>query len=364
MFSIPLFLLSAISATLADSAKTALPYRHHGLTERQIGFYAVYPPKAFAADSAKGKRYPLCVILHGSGSTEIGHGSLAEDYSVQDILFLSVRAPYADHEAFLESRMPGYTAWPEVPEEWGKFGEPGYPAGEPAQAEARALYVEWIADCIRDVRRRYPVDTSRAVVVGHSQGAGFAREFATAHPEMAKAFLAYAGRHSKPAPGDTTMADAFARGKVLPVIVHCEGDSVVPVQGSRDLIRYLKDHKVPVQGAILPGGDHSISTRPNLAIREFLYRQCLGKAPIPLQGRLLISSVLPGSRADSLGLRKGDRFLKFDGKPIRSMDDFLAARVAAKVKAKAKAGFEVEREGKVLVFSTPPGMLGIKTEER
>jgi predicted esterase len=348
-----------------DSARSLKPktrpaYVHHALPQKKLGFYAVYLPRKYQADSAKGKKYPLCVILHGSGSTETGHGSMALPYADEDIIFMAPRAPNPDYEAFLDEHMEGWTARAHYPAEWGRYNDKDFPRQELQGLDEARYYADWIADCIRDMRKRYPLAEAKAVVVGHSQGASFAHIAAARHPELIRAYAAYAGSYHFLE--DDAAAQGLRSGNVFSEVIHCEADSTSPVAESRKLIRYLDAHKLPHEDRIFPGGNHKLGARPASAIRDFVYKWCLGKKAPPLKGILLIDEVVPGSRADSLGLLAGDRIKSYDGKPIRDAEAFLAAREAAM--AKKTVTLEVERASKVISFAALPGRLGILLGDR
>src|SRR5262245_60532691 len=70
----------------------------HGLLQKTLGFYAVFLPEAY---SKSDQRYPLVVILHGSGSTELNHGQLANDFGREQAIYVAPRAPYPHHEVFI-----------------------------------------------------------------------------------------------------------------------------------------------------------------------------------------------------------------------------------------------------------------------
>jgi S1-C subfamily serine protease len=177
-----------------------------------------------------------------------------------------------------------------------------------------------------------------------------------------KAYAAYAGHYGGPGLADDKAAKALAAEKVFPLILHCEADSVVSVSESHDLIRYLQANKLPFDSKLFPGGSHSITTRPNAAIRSFIYKWGLGRTAPPLRGSLLITKVPQHSRADSLGLAVGDRIAEYGGKRIKTMDEYLAAIAA--VEGKAKTTFVIQRAGKDLKFDLPAGPLGVYTGER
>jgi predicted esterase len=367
-FSITCFLLPASAsdapkAAAPDTSKAspAAPYRHHALLQKRMDFYAIYLPANYEVDRAKGKKYPLCVILHGSGSTETGHGSMALPYASQDVIFLAPRAPYPSYEVFLGSREPGFTAWPEFPEEWGQWDDARFPKEELQALDAVKLYADWIADCILDARKRYPIEAGKASVIGHSQGAAFAHELALHHPELIKAYAAYAGDYHFDA-GDSSTARILLSGKVFPVILHSEKDSVVDVSGSRSIIAYLAKMKVPHQGAIFPGGSHDITSKADAAIRSFVWKWCLGKPAPPLRGDVSVDEVVKGSKADSMGLKAGDILRMYDGRKLSDVDAYRTAVQAAA--GKPSVSVSIMRNGKPQSFTTTPGRLGIHMSDR
>jgi predicted esterase len=141
----------------------------HALEQRTVGFYAVFLPP----DYAQSKRsYPLVVILHSSGSTELRHGALANDFGRQRAIYVAPRAAHPHDEVFMQHDRPGWTAWPTYPKAWGELGSPGFPTDElKKSADAKSLHIEWIADTIRDARRRYRVTPAPALIYGHSNSA-------------------------------------------------------------------------------------------------------------------------------------------------------------------------------------------------
>lgn len=167
----------------------------HAFVAPSVGFYAVLLPPGYHDPSQTNARFPLVAILHGSGSTELAHGTLADDFGRDGVIYVAVRAPYPSAESFIDNHRPGWTAWPYYPDSWGKFDNPNFPKAEAELLKMDRLYTTWIAAALTDVRGRYRVSPERAVVVGHSQGGTFAHRFAVEHPEMVKAYVAIAGRH-------------------------------------------------------------------------------------------------------------------------------------------------------------------------
>ena len=82
-------LLAALPAA-AQEAKPADPV-HHALVQKKVGFYAVYLPPDYDAAAAAERRHPVCVILHGSGSTETGHGALSNRFGRENVMKATVK---------------------------------------------------------------------------------------------------------------------------------------------------------------------------------------------------------------------------------------------------------------------------------
>ena len=243
---------------------------HHALQQRTVGFYAVFLPPDYAQSK---EVYPLVVILHGSGSTELRHGALANDFGRQRAIYLAPRAPHPHEEVFTERDKPGWTAWPIYPKAWGEPDGPAFPTGElKKSADAKSLYTEWIADTIRDARRRYRVAPAPALIYGHSQGAAFAHLFTLAHPEMVKAYFAFAGyfRDTLEKPEDARHARVLTKHHITPWLAHNEGDPTVEVDNTRKLTAYFERHAVPHVTLIVPGGDHYASPEIREAAKRFI----------------------------------------------------------------------------------------------
>ncbi len=248
---------------------------HHALAQKKVGFYAVFLPEEYSKST---KRYPLVVILHGSGSNEVRHGSLANDFGRAQAIYVAPRAPHPHHEVFAQYGTPGWTAWPTYPEKWGKRDSPDFPKDRLEDVDARKLYVEWIASVIEDVRRQYRVTNAKAVLYGHSQGAAFAHQFAVQRPELVKAYFAFAGYY-----GDTTdKADVDWPALVLKkhgihiMLAHHELDDVVMAEQTRLLSGYLKRHGVEHVAHLLPAGSHLGGPEVKRLAAEFIRTECQG----------------------------------------------------------------------------------------
>lgn len=250
---------------------------YHALPQTHLGFYAVLTPPGYDAPENAGRRYPVVVILHGSGSNEVVHGSLADDIGRNDVIYVLPRAPHPSPEQFAAGK-EGYTAWPSYPAQWGKYGAPGFPQAEVERLEVHKFYTRWIAETLLDVRRSYRVTAGRAVVVGHSQGATFAHLFAADYPALVKAYVAYAGPSRltvKSADGKRQMA-SLRNAAVTPLLIHREGDTIVDVEETKQLDAMMTEHGVKHTTHILPGGAHTTDPEVRRLLRAFTREQCCG----------------------------------------------------------------------------------------
>ncbi len=155
-------------------------FLRHFLPMQRVGTYlALLPPDYASSD----KHYPLCVVLHGSGSTELRHGTLADRFGRDNVIYLLPRAPYTHNAAFKQSGRPGYTAWMQETID----------SLDPLYAEVPRFYAGWVMSCVEDVKQKYRVRNDRICIFGHSQGAAFAYVTACLYPKAVRSIHAYAG---------------------------------------------------------------------------------------------------------------------------------------------------------------------------
>ncbi len=75
--------------------------------------------------------------------------------------------------------------------------------------------------------------------------------------------------------------------------------------------------------------------------------------------RLVVSGVEPGTQAERVGLRPGDRVLRYDSKPIEGIEDLARAMQGAA--GRARVELVVARGGSEITFALLPGKIGITT---
>ena len=126
--------------------------------------------------------YPVVVILHGHGSTELGHGRLADALGRDGVIYVCVRAPYAWEEIMLGARQKSYSAWPSERIE-----------NEADIKQITPQYIDWIFACVDDAKKRYRIKGDKVYLWGHSQGAFFANACAMTYPSRVASYFAYAG---------------------------------------------------------------------------------------------------------------------------------------------------------------------------
>lgn len=257
----------------------------HAIVQQQVGFYAVLTPPGYDAPENKQRRYPIVVILHGSGSTELGHGKLSNDFGREDVIYVLPRAPYASAEVFIENDKPGWTAWPHYPELWGDYDSATFPKAEVEPLKLSEQYTTQIAGDIQDARKRYRANADRVVVFGHSQGAGFAHLLAARYPWLVKAYFAYAGHYASTTekPEGATYAKALQRSRIEAMYVHHELDDVVKVSETRAVDEFLSAKKVKHTTSILPGGNHRVTPEVKALARSFVRRWCCNESSAATQ---------------------------------------------------------------------------------
>jgi predicted esterase len=90
-----------------------------------------------------------------------------------------------------------------------------------------------------------------------------------------KAYVAIAGRHHI-TDSDRGPGKVLHSHHIVAYVIHAEGDAVVPVQHSRDLVRYLEANQVKNESLFVPGSNHSIPPELRAQVRGIVRRECCG----------------------------------------------------------------------------------------
>lgn len=245
---------------------------YHALPQTQLGVYAVLLPPGYHSPENGKRVYPLVLIIHGHGSNEIRHGQLADVFGRDDVIYLAPRAPYPHEEVFMYLDTPGWTAWPRVPEQLRAVDE-----GDEDYVDVEKLYTTWIADTVSDVRRRYRVSEQRVVVYGHSQGAYFSHLLALHHPELVKAYFAFAGGYGQTTEKPSSRAASILlENEIFPFVAHNRPDPMVPAVESERLVSYFEEYGVRHGSFISESGDHYLTDEGERRAKEFLRDWCCG----------------------------------------------------------------------------------------
>jgi phospholipase/carboxylesterase len=201
------------------SLDTPNGYKRNVIEMKSLGSYVVLLPPDYTESN---KEYPLCLILHGMGSTELWHGTLGDDLGREGVIYVVPRAAYPYLEEFGSQSVPTWTAWPSYLVE----GHPDYTPNESLYKTVDDLNAKWIFACAADARKRYRVQDEKVFILGHSQGAFLANVCAILHPELVESYFAFAGFMP-----DVYLGDEFLKGlkenKVKVYLAHGTEDKVV-----------------------------------------------------------------------------------------------------------------------------------------
>jgi predicted esterase len=221
------------------------------------GTYIVMLPPDYATST---KDYPVCVILHGAGSSELGHGRLADTLGREGVIWVAVRAPFAWPTA-LPGGKPGFTAGPPEP----------IPQDDPNAREVVTDYVNWVLTCVDEVQRQYRTRKGKVFLYGHSQGGNLANVVALLNPERVESYFAEAP--SLPNERYLTIANArrMKESGVRAFLLHGSEDNVVPLASSQKIDSVLTAAGVDHQLKIV-AGDHTVGPNMLPEIRAWVER--------------------------------------------------------------------------------------------
>ncbi len=231
-------------------------YIRNFLETRSVGTYIVALPEDYETSN---RNYPLCVILHGSGSSETGHGQLADAFGRDGVIYISPRAPYTHTSSYKGTGELGFTAW--TPDQIDSL--------DPMYKAVPQLYAAWIMECIRDAQAHYRVNNQKPILLGHSQGAAFSWITASLYPNQIRSIFAYAGYFP-----DDFCTDEKLRGvknaNVKITLAHGTADNVVAPEATTGIAALLKEQGIAYSFTEHEGVGHGIAKDVMEQMKEWI----------------------------------------------------------------------------------------------
>jgi predicted esterase len=233
-----------------------------------LGSYVALLPPDY---NESGKEYPLCLILHGMGSTELWHGRLGDELGREGVIYIVPRAAYPNLEEFGSQPVPTWTAWPSYLVE----GHPDYAPNESLYRTVDNLNAEWIFACAADAKKRYRVRGEKVFILGHSQGAFLANACAILHPELVESYFAFAGYVPEVYLGDKFL-EGLKENKVKVYLVHGTEDKSVDPNESVKAERAMKAAGVDCTLKMFKT-EHPFTTEVYSFAKDWLNKEVRGK---------------------------------------------------------------------------------------
>jgi predicted peptidase len=193
---------------------------------------------AWTAGRFQCQRYPLVIVLHGSGAIGSDNlrqlGQLALSWAALDI----------------RSSFPAYVLAPQFPERSANY-QPS--AADGLLAAQAGPHIPALTALVAELSQRYPIDTRRIYITGFSMGGSAATQAILQQPGMFAAAVTFSG-----VPPERSTAAQLAKTPLL--IVHGNADSENPIAPDRAMvaamqhqpgarIRFLEyqgmDHQIP-----------------------------------------------------------------------------------------------------------------------
>lgn len=186
----------------------------------------------------EGKNYPLVLFLHGAG--ERGDENEAQ-------LRIGILTALSDPESPLHEC---FIVCPQCPLEKQWVDTPWFKGSYSTDEVPETVYLKTAHKLVADVIEKYPVNENKVFVMGISMGGYGTWDSLARHPEVFAGALACCGA------GDPSKAAPLKDKTIL--IFHGEVDSCVPVSGSRDMYKALRDSGCAgVKYTEYPGVDHN-----------------------------------------------------------------------------------------------------------
>lgn len=207
--------------------------------------YRILYPKNYdrsVGPSAQRDKYPLILMLHGSGERgtdnekQLVHGSK---------LFL---------QDDIRTKFPAIVVFPQCPQEssWMSLKREG--TGQQSWSGHYAKQPNWplgaVLSLVKQLRKTERIDKKRLYIMGLSMGGFGTIEAISRKPKVFAAALPICGG------GDTTLCRRYARR--LPLwVFHGDADKSVPVELSRQLVTKLQSLNADVQYTEYQGVGHN-----------------------------------------------------------------------------------------------------------
>ena len=202
-------------------------YKRNFIEMPSLGTYIVMLPPDYEESA---KEYPLCLILHGGGSTETDHGNMADKIGREDVIYIAPRFSYPHVWMLTQNRKEGWTSYPPY-----DFGE-----DTSFYSIIDDLTIDWIFRCSADAKERYRVSGDKVFIVGHCLGASLANACAAQYPELVKSYFAYAGDCPDYCTEKEAL-DGMKKHNVKPYFAHCSDDKLVDPEESKKAAKAMKD---------------------------------------------------------------------------------------------------------------------------
>ena len=177
--------------------------------------YYLYLPRGIA----DGRRWPLILYLHGR-SLRGADLSLLTRYGLPDRLEDDDEFPFI----VVAPQLPDGQSWTDT---------------------------DRLAELVRDVSARYPVDRERVYLIGYSMGGGGVWRVAIDHPELFAAAAPAAAWTPEPS------AEIARALRGLPLrVYHGTEDEAAPFERADAMVKALEGAGVDVTFTVVPGADH------------------------------------------------------------------------------------------------------------
>ena len=229
------------------------------LETRRVGTYIALLPNDYHESN---RDYPLCIILHGSGSTERAYSRLTDGLGREGIIYIIPRAPYTHSSVHKATGNIGYTAW--TPEKIDSL--------DPLYTEVAPMYAEWIMSCAEDARNRYRIDDEPVMILGHSQGGAFSWITATLYPTQVGSIFAYAGYFPDEFCTKERVQGVFDQS-VRVTLAHGTADNVVGPEESKKLDGVLEEWGIDHSLTLYDGTGHGLTEDVRQSMKEWVDRE-------------------------------------------------------------------------------------------